>query len=227
MSASLLQRVRDLVTAHSHDALDRVEDPQVMAQQILRDLEAELARIDHALVKAGGTTKLLERQQAQARQEADRWRLQARRMLEQQREDLARSALDRALDAETQARDLEPPLANAKRTAERLREQAQLVRREWDGARRRCVQITANQRTAQALGVAGRLGDVHSRSLERAQRLERLSLKSAEWDCDAEAATELLGEHQRLEREVGRVDRSAALDTELAALKLAMAPQAP
>lgn len=223
---SVFVRLREMVTAHSHHVLDQAENPHVMAQQILRDLGEDLARAHQALVTAVGAVKALERQQEQARAESAQWRQRAERMLAQHREDLARGALDRALTAEAQIAEQEAPLASARATATRLRQQVDQLRSEWDAARAKCAQIAANQNAAEVLGAAGRLGDHYARALDRVQRLDRLSRTAAEWDCRAEAATELLGERQRLDRELQRSDRDVAVNHELAALKARLQPSA-
>lgn len=221
---SLFMRLREMVTAHSHHALDEAENPHVMAQQILRDLGGDTARANRTLVTALGAVKVLDRQQLQARAEASQWRERAARMLETGREELARPALERALAAEARAEEQARPLEAAHKAVTRLQAQVTQLKSEWEHARARCAQIAANQNVAEALGAASRFGDQYSRALDRAQRLDRMSCKSAELDCEAEAAAELLSEHERLDREVARIDRSASVEAELATLRARVRP---
>ncbi len=216
---SLLVRIREMVSAHSHHALDEIENPQVMSQQMLRDLGDDLARASHALVTALGAEKHLLRQQAQSRAEAAEWNMRAERMLLSSGEALARSALERAVLAEARVVEQEKPLETARKGVQRLREQTARLKQEWDSARVRCAQIAANQQAAEALGAATKFGDHYSRAMERARRLDQLSRKSAMFDCEAEAASELLGEQQKLDAEIARVDRDAAVNDAMAALK--------
>jgi phage shock protein A len=136
---------------------------------------------------------------------------------------LARPALERAVIAEARASEQEKPLEVARRSVQRLREQAERLKAEWETARLRCAQIAANQNAAEALGAASRFSDPYSRAMQRAHRLDQLSRKSAAFDCEAEAAAELLGEHDRVDREIARVDRAAAVDSAMAALKARIA----
>lgn len=220
---SLLLRIREMVTAHSHHTLDEIENPQIMSQQMLRDLGEDLARANRALVTALGAEKQLLRQQQQARAEAAEWQVRAERVLATSGEALARSAMERAVGAETRANEQEKPLETARRTVQRLREQVSRLKSEWETARARCAQIAANQNAAQALGAASRMGDHYSRAMDRAQRLDQLSRKSAAMDCEAEAAAELLGEHEQLDREVARADQNAAVDAAMESLKAKIA----
>lgn len=223
---SLLVRIREMVSAHSHHALDEIENPEVMSQQMLRELGDDLARANHAFVSALGAEKNLLRQQQQARSEAADWQARAERMLVSSGEALARSALERAVAAEVRATEQEKPLETARKGVQRLREQTARLKAEWETARVRCAQIAANQQAAEALGAATRFGDHYSRAMERARRLDQLSRKSAVFDCQAEAASELLGEQERLDREIARVDKQAAVDDAMAALKARIAARA-
>lgn len=216
---SLFVRLREIVSAHSHHALDRAENPHVMAQQMLRDLGEDLAAANRALVTALAAEKHLLRQQEHARAEAADWNARAERMLVTSGEALARPALERAVAAEARAAEQEKALEIARRAVQRLREQAARLRSEWETARLRCAQIAANQNAAEALGAVGRFGDQYTRAMQRAHRLDDLSRKSVAMDCEAEAAAELLGEGDRLDREIQRVDQAAAVDAALAALK--------
>ena len=216
---SLLVRIREMVSAHSHHALDEIENPEVMSQQMLRELGDDLARANQALVTALGAEKHLLRQQQQARAEAAEWQSRAERMLVSSGEALARSALERAVAAEARAAEQEIPLETARKGVQRLRDQTARLKTEWEQARLRCAQIAANQQAAEALGAATRFGDHYSRAMDRARRLDQLTRKSATFDCQAEAASELLGEQEKLDSEIARVDKEAAVNDALVALK--------
>lgn len=223
---SLLVRIREMVHAHSHHALDEVENPHVMAQQMLRDLGGDLANANRALVSALGAEKTLLRQQQHAQAEAAEWQAKAERMLATAGEDLARTALERAVAAEARVGEQTRPLESARQSVKRLREQVARLKTEWENARARCAQIAVNQSAAQALGAASQFGDHYTRAMDRAQRLDQLSRKSTSFECEAEAAAELLSEHDRVDREIAGADRQAAVDAAMAALKTRLAARA-
>lgn len=221
--ASLMARIRELVTAHAHHSLDQAENPDVMAQQVLRDLGDDIQSAQRALVAALGAEKSLERSRAQFQAEAADWERKAENLLRAGNETLARGALERAVAARHRAAEQEAPLATAQRSVARLREQVEQLKREWEGARARAAQINANQAAATALGLASQGGDHYSRAMDRAQRLDRLSRKAARFECEVEAATELLDEQTRFERETAAADQVAAVDSAFAALKARVA----
>ncbi|HKY92234.1 MAG TPA: PspA/IM30 family protein [Nevskiaceae bacterium] len=225
--ASLFVRIREMVTAHAHHNLDEVENPKVMAQQMLRDLGKDLSRANRALVTALGAEKSLLRQQEHFQAEATDWERKAERLLKAGDEALVRAALERAIASRAHGEGLARPLEQARQTTARLREQVDRLKSEWETARARCAQIAASQNAAEVLGAARDLSDHYTRAMDRAQRLDQLSRRASAFECEAEAAAELMGDHDRLEREVARVDRSAEVEAALASLKARVETAAP
>ncbi|HEY0975109.1 MAG TPA: PspA/IM30 family protein [Solimonas sp.] len=217
--ASLIARIRELVTAHAHHSLDLAENPDVMAQQVLRDLSEDIQAAQRALVTALGAEKSLARSRAQFLAEGADWERKAEQLLRAGNDDLARGALERAVAARRRAEEQEAPLETAQRSVSHLREQVEQLKREWESARARAAQINANQAAATALGVASQGGDHYSRAMDRAQRLDQLSRKAARFESEVEAATELLNEQTRFDRAAAQADQAAAVDTAFAALQ--------
>lgn len=227
--ASLFVRIREMVSAHAHHSLDEAENPQVMAQQVLRGLTGDIHNAQRALVTALGAEKQLDKQRDEALREGADWERKAERLLQTGAEDKARTALDRAIGLRQRAQGLDKPLDTARRTVSRMREQTAHLQTEFENARSRCAQISANQAASEALGAATRASDHYTSAMDRAQRLDTLSARASRYEAETEAAAELLGEKDRFEREVAEVDRKAAVDDALAALKarLGVAAAAP
>ena len=224
--SSLLLRIREMVSAHAHDAVDRAEDPHVMAQQVLRDLAEDLARARAALVQVLGAEKQLEARRLQLQSEVEDWEESATRMLTAGKEDLARSAVDKAVVARGMADQQRKPLEAAQRAVARLRGQQARLQQEWESARQRCAQITSNQAAATALDAAGRAGDHYSRAMDRSMRLDRLGEKAARFEAAADASAELLDEGDRIDRELREVDRNVEVEATLARLRASLATAA-
>lgn len=225
--ASLFARIRNVVVANAHHAVDQAENPQVMAQQVLRDLGEEVQATRRSLVAALGAERQLLKQREAMQKEAADWDAKAERLLAAGDEALTRQALERAVSLKSGAAALETPLATAQRTTARLREQMQRLRAEWDNTRNRVAVISANQAAAEALGTASVASDAYSRAMDRVQSLDDLARKAASLESEADAATELLNEQESLERAVSAHDQAAAVDAALAALKARVAARAP
>lgn len=221
--ASLFMRIREMVHAHAHHTLDEAENPHVMAQQVLRGLTEDIHNAQRALVTALGAGKQLERQRDEALRETAEWERRAEHLLTSGAEDKVRGALERAVAQRQRAQALDRPLTTARRTVSRMREQLAQLQAEFETARGRCAQISANQAAAEALGAASRASDHYSSAMDRAQRLDTLSAKASRYEAETEAAAELLGEKDQFEREVAAVGRKVAVDEALAALKARVA----
>lgn len=217
--ASLMSRIREMVSAHAHHALDEVEDAHVMAQQLLRDLSAELQGAQRALVAALGAEKRLQHERERLGVDALDWERKAETLLRAGDEAVAREALERAIGLRAQAQARERPLASAQQSVQRVRVQVDQLKREFAQAQMRAAEIRASQTAAEAAGAAGRFKDHYSRAMERAQRLDRLAQKAGGLEAEAEAAAELMDETQRLDRAAERVTMAAEVDTALAKLK--------
>ncbi len=222
--ASLIVRIREMMTAHAHHRLDDVENPDVMAQQMLRDLSEDIHSAQRALVTAMGAEKSLEKSRNQFLAEAADWERKAESLLRAGNEATARGAIERAVAARARAEEQAQPLDTARRSVARLREQVEQLRAEWEKARQRAAQINANQAASEAMGLAGRGADHYTRAMDRAHRLDQLSRKSARFESEVEAASELLGEQTRFEREADAAEQASAVDAAMAALKARLAP---
>jgi phage shock protein A len=221
--ASLFSRIRNVVVANAHHAVDQAENPQVMAQQVLRDLGEEVQATRRSLVAALAAERHLVKQRDAMQAEAAEWELKAERLLEAGDETLARGAVERAVSLKAAAAALGEPLATAQRATQRLREQMQRLRAEWDNTRNRVAVISASQAAADALGAASRSGDGYSRAMDRVHSLDELSRKAASRECEADAAAELLNEQESLERAVSAHEQSAAVEAAMAALRARIA----
>jgi phage shock protein A len=224
--ATLFARIRGLVVAQAHHAVDQVEDPQLMSHQLVRDLGAELAAANRGLVAALGAERQVQRSRERMGQEAADWERSAETLLRKGDEASARQALERAVSLRQGASALTQPLQRAGRTVERLRGQVARLRAELGRVRQRVVVIDVQHAAAAALRNAGAADDACTRALDRAQELERFERKSELMDCEAEAAGELLDEQDRLEHSIGRLNTDTAVDEALAALRARIAPAA-
>jgi phage shock protein A len=104
-----------------------------------------------------------------------------------------------------------------------MREQLAQLKAEWEAARNRSAQISANQAAAEAVGVANRASDHYTAAMDRAQRLDQLSTKSARFEAEMDAASELLADQDRFERDVARADQTGAVDAAMQKLKARIA----
>ena len=224
--ATLLSRIRNVVIANAHHAVDQAEDPHIMASQVLRDLGEEVQSTRRSLVAALGAERQLLKQRDGMQKDAADWDAKAERLLAAGDDKLARAAVERAVSLKSAAAALEQPVMTAQRTTHRLREQMQRLRSEWDNTRNRVAVIHASQTAADALGTVAHASDAYSRAMDRVHSLDELSRKAGGMEAQADAAAELLSEQESLERAVSAHDQAAAVEAAMAALKQRVAAAA-
>ncbi|MFI4980154.1 MAG: PspA/IM30 family protein, partial [Nevskiales bacterium] len=111
--ATLLSRIRGLVVAQAHHAVDQAENPQLMSHQLVCDLTTELANANRGLVAAMGAERQLRRSRERMEQEAADWERSAETLLRKGEEGLAREALERAVALRQGVESLAQPLQRA------------------------------------------------------------------------------------------------------------------
>jgi phage shock protein A len=215
----IVSRVSDIVAANLNALLDRAENPEALLSQVIREMEAGLARARRSTAVAIAAERRLGRERDDHRRETEHWKMRAKDALTNGREDLARRALARKLEHESVAGRLEELHAEAALTSRSARTTLQAFAARLAEARRKARVLAARHRTAEVrvevyryLG-AGRAD--FGASLARFDRLEDRLIRGAD-ELTAEA--DLTGPDD-LETAFADLDRERAIDRELAALK--------
>lgn len=117
MAESLKNRVGRVMAGGVHALLDRIEDraPDAMMEQALRELDQVVDEVRRELGLVTANRHLAQQRHAELNKQHDSLRGQIELALGQDREDLARTAVARQLDIETQLPLLESSLAELAR----------------------------------------------------------------------------------------------------------------
>jgi phage shock protein A len=222
---TLLARIRGLLRAQAHRMVDRAEDPQLMAYQLLRDLGRERAAANRSLIAAMGAQRQLQSSRERMIEAAQGWDVSAEALLRKGQERLTREALERAAGLRHSAAGLEASLERAERAVERLRIRGERLRCEFERVRQRVAAMDVNRAESRALHGAAEADDAYSRAVLRAQELDRYERKSQLAVCEEEAVGEVLDREDQLERDVAHIDMDAAVDMALEALRRRIASQ--
>ncbi|HEX7064028.1 MAG TPA: PspA/IM30 family protein [Bacillales bacterium] len=89
----VLKRIGDMISATINEGLDQVENPRVMLNQYLRDMESEVAKAKHAIVKQRSLEQSFRRRMEEVQGLAAKRKNQAQLAFDAGEEDLARKAL--------------------------------------------------------------------------------------------------------------------------------------
>lgn len=222
----IFSRIADIFKANVNDALDKAEDPEKMLKQMIIEMEESVNKATLAVANAIANEKSLERKLEKARQESKDWEQKAIIALQSNREDLAKSALEKKAIAERNFKDLEPIYAQAKATSDKMRQQLNTLKAKLDEARSRQSTLIARSQAAKAQkqisqAFSGVGSDAFSKFDKYEQKIEKI-------EAEAEAFEVIAGENANLDDEFKKLSFSSSVDDELLALKakMGMLPEA-
>ena len=133
--ASLFKRISDVIAANLNDLVDRVEDPERMIKQLIREMEENISSAREGVIDAVASEKQLSKELDSQRRQASEWNERARRALQAGNEALAREALMRKKEHDSMVAHLEVSSESARRTSERLKAQLRALEMKLEEAR--------------------------------------------------------------------------------------------
>jgi phage shock protein A len=216
---SIVARISSLISASINDLVDRAEDPERMIKQFIREMEEHIASAKEGVIEAIASEKQLGMQVDEHKRHAAEWLKKAESAVAQDREDLARSALERKKEHERILQNLEPAWAAARDTSAYLKDQLQRLESKLEEAKLKRGTLVARQRAAQARQqidrTAANLRAGQSSHAEFARMEDRVS----EIEARALAESEVSRGTYELERELASMKVDAEVESELALLK--------
>ncbi len=215
----LFQRLKDLLEANLSDLINKAEDPEKMLNLYIERATEELKEFNIQVNRSVADELQLRAKIEAAQKEAQSWITQAKVAIQQNRDDLARIALDRKQTAEKTLEDLKLQLVDQQKAVEELRANYRILEEKLNKARSEKDALVIRQRRAKALKQAGEavkeissssaLGDL-DRMRDKVDRLE------------AEAKATSLSLTNTVEDEFEKLKKDAqnsSVDDELARLK--------
>ena len=217
--ASLFKRISDVINANLNDLVDRVEDPERMIKQLIREMEENISSAREGVIDAVASEKQLAKELDSQRQQAEEWQRRARLALESGNEALAREALTRKKEHDGIVANLDASWQSARRTGERLKSQLRALEAKLEEARLKKGSLVARQRAAQAREQMDQVQDRFQTGLDLNHSFGRMADKVGEMEARMEAREELYGEYSQIEREFLQMETSSEVEAALAALK--------
>jgi len=215
----VFRRISDIVSANINDLVDKAEDPEKMAKQIIREMEEGIGDVRGQVARAMASERQLTVQLDNARRDAADWQQRAVRAVELEKDDLARQALLRKRNAECSTRTLEPQLARARQVCEVLREQLKLLEDRIMLARRKRDTIIARQRMAAAQAKVHKSVGRFDKANSHLSRMSGIADRVEELEARVSAEMTLLTESSSLEEQFEKLEEDGSIDEELKALK--------
>lgn len=217
--ASLFKRISDVLAANLNDLVDRVEDPERMIKQLIREMEENINSAREGVVDALASEKQLAKELEHQRRQAEEWRGRARLALESGNEALAREALLRKKEHDGIVSNLQVSWESARRTGERLKTQLRALELKLEEARLKKGSLVARQRAAQARERMDQVSDRFQAGLDLNHSFGRMADKVGDMEARMEARAELYDDFSQVEREFLRMEVDTEVEAELAALR--------
>jgi len=212
----ILDRLSRLVRANLNDLIRKAEDPAKIIQQALDDMRSALRQARIEVANAMAEQMKLQREQESYAQQAQAWQEKAAEALRAGREDLAREALKRKVQAQNLADGFAQQIAQQSALVEQLKTQLKALEAKIEEAESKKALLLARQRGVEAAEAVRRMGsvaDAHP-AVEAFQEMEQ---RVNEMEDRHKALSQL--DHENVEQELASLGQDKAVEEDLAKLK--------
>lgn len=212
----ILDRLSRLVRANVNDMLDRAEDPELMLDQILRDMESNIQLARGQVASMIAQDKELQADLKEVRDLSQEWQTKASRAVEAGKDDLAREALRRKKDNDESATLYQQQLTAQSQTVDKLKSQLAALESKYQSTLSNRDALIARQRRAKA---TQRVADTVSTfsPMDPTNELDRIERKIRGNEARAEATIEM--HDDSLDSQFAELDYDTDVEAELEALK--------
>lgn len=213
----VIDRVSRLVRANVNDLLDQAEDPEIMIDQILRDMESNIADARKQVAAMIAQEKELEYERDETQKLAGAWGDKAKRAVDAGKDDLAREALRRQKDYGDNAELYSQQLELQNQAVAKLKAQLSALEAKYEQTRGQRDTLVARQKRARAQAqISESLGGDFS-SLDPSSDLDRMERKIRSQEAQTAAMLEM--QDDSIDAQFAELDYDSDIEERLAALK--------
>lgn len=212
------KRMSDIISANINDLLDRMEHPEKMMKQLIREMEEAVEEAKGQLVKGIADQRRIEKEIAVHKVNAEQWQGRAVEAVTQDRDDLARKALELKRESLDILAALEPHWKTAQETCAAMKTQFRALQAKLQEAKRKQANLGARHMAAGLQKKRATAGRPSSKQAAFAE-FERVEEKVVRSEAEAQAALEVSAMEKSAEQEFLEWRGANEIDAELAALR--------
>ncbi|OXM17380.1 PspA/IM30 family protein [Paenibacillus herberti] len=146
----IFKRVKDITKASVHEVLDKMEDPIVMLNQYLRDMEQEIHQAEVTVAKQMANERRMQQRYEEAQRSVADRDSKAEAAIRSGQEDLARTMLEEKLYFEEKTQEFSRLHAEGKAQADDLKHQLYGMKDEYYQLRNKRNELVARAQMAKA-----------------------------------------------------------------------------
>lgn len=215
----IFKRISNMTKAKANEILDNIEEPILLCDQKIRDMEVSLKEAQLSSAQVIGNANEIKINMEKAKKDVITWEERVKLSVSNGNDDLAKKALVKKMDAEKRYNTLMSSYEVARKQADDLKDRLQKLSQEIQDTREKRDQLEARLKTAEAsqkvneivANVSSKKNDISLEDIER-----KISKKESLADGLGELASM---KKDPLEDEFSSLEANVDLDAELAKYK--------
>ncbi|MBN1671446.1 MAG: PspA/IM30 family protein [Kiritimatiellae bacterium] len=216
---SILKRIQSLLRANMHVVLDKLESPERMLNQRIRELEKALREAKHSAAAFAVALKKMEKETEQFKRLRDEWENRAEQAVAVGDDDLAKRALTEKLKMAEKIDGLAPAIERNKATSSELRASLVELQDQLQMAKLKQTELLSRKHAAAAQKTFGSHLEPTGDSAAAMAEMTKLEDKVAESEAEVAVEREIREAAQGVSRELSEKTRELEVEAQLAALK--------
>jgi phage shock protein A len=213
----MFERLMNVIKAMFNKGMDKLETPEVLAEQAQIKLEQSLKDVKEAVIKAVQSEKLLEQQIEKNKEEIATWEKRAAMAVQGGNDDIAKQCLEKKAELNQAAKSLAEQLAQQRQTTAQLKARNAEIEQQFREFQNKKQDMLARHKASEA---ASKANELLSNTGGGGNSMDKWEQKIREKETRSAAINEMSG--KAIEDKFKDLDKNIEIEDELAALKAKM-----